>query len=285
MQFTIFTPTYNRKDYLKILYKSLLEQTFKDFEWLIVDDGSSDGTEMEVKKFIEEDKLKITYFKQQNGGKHRAINRGVELAKGEFFFIVDSDDYLPINSLEIINSKINLINNVNTVGVIGLKQTMGGILLGSKFPKSDILLNHIVRCYRLKLKGDYAEVIKTDILKQFKFPDFEGEKFCAEGLIWNRIANAGFNFLCFNEVIYHGEYLDVGLTANSIKNRHRNNQYSSLLYQELSNSKDLPFLQIIRTRINLYRFKKNIYINNFKLVDIISLPIGFLFKRIDNSRL
>ncbi|MFV0165372.1 glycosyltransferase family A protein [Empedobacter falsenii] len=285
MQFTIFTPTYNRKDYLKILYNSLLEQSFKDFEWLIVDDGSSDDTDTEVQNFINEDKLKITYYKQKNGGKHRAINKGLDLAKGEYFFIVDSDDFLPINSLEMVNSKIDLINNKKTVGVIGLRQTLDGKLLGAKFPESDMLLNHIVRSYHLKLKGDYAEVIKTEILKKFKFPDFEGEKFCAEGLIWNRIANAGFNFLCFNEVIYHGEYLDAGLTANSIKNRHKNNQYSSLLYQELSSSKYLNINQKIRANINYWRF---VVFTNAKidsLLKIIVFPYGLMMKFFDKIKI
>ena len=102
IKITIFTPTYNR-DYIIInLYKSLLIQTLKDFEWLIIDDGSTDNTELLVSSFIKDNKINIRYIKQQNGGKHRAINKALEEAKGELFFIVDSDDQLVDNAIERI---------------------------------------------------------------------------------------------------------------------------------------------------------------------------------------
>ena len=102
MLITVFTPTYNRAHLLQMLYDSLCKQTFNDFEWLIVDDGSKDDTESVVNTFIAEDRLDIRYIKQSNGGKHRAINRGVAEANGDLFFIVDSDDYLSNNGLELI---------------------------------------------------------------------------------------------------------------------------------------------------------------------------------------
>jgi glycosyltransferase involved in cell wall biosynthesis len=100
MQITVFTPTYNRASLLSRLYDSLVLNHSSDFEWLIVDDGSQDDTESVVNTFIAEDKLNIRYIKQLNGGKHRAINHGVAEARGELFFIVDSDDYLSDNALE-----------------------------------------------------------------------------------------------------------------------------------------------------------------------------------------
>ncbi|MDL0414398.1 glycosyltransferase family A protein, partial [Clostridioides difficile] len=93
-KFTVFTPTYNRAHLLENLYNDLKAQTydFNDFEWLIVDDGSSDSTKELVEKFISENKLNIRYIYKENGGKHTAINLGVKNADGELFFIVDSDD-------------------------------------------------------------------------------------------------------------------------------------------------------------------------------------------------
>ncbi|MBO5137511.1 MAG: glycosyltransferase family 2 protein [Spirochaetaceae bacterium] len=107
---TIFTPTYNRAYSLSQLYKSLCSQTSSDFEWIIVDDCSSDNTKSLVREWIEEKKISITYFLQpQNGGKHRAINKGVELAKGELFFIVDSDDFLTDDAVESIVSEWSVL--------------------------------------------------------------------------------------------------------------------------------------------------------------------------------
>ena len=77
MIFTVFTPTFNRAYTLPRVYESLKSQTFKNFEWLIVDDGSSDGTADLVKMWQNEGALTIRYFYQINRGKHIAINRGV----------------------------------------------------------------------------------------------------------------------------------------------------------------------------------------------------------------
>lgn len=99
MKITVFTPTYNRAHTLSKLYDSLLKQDFSDFEWLVIDDGSADGTETLVNSFMEKSAISIRYIKVPNGGKHRAINRATDLAHGEIFFIVDSDDYLTPNAL------------------------------------------------------------------------------------------------------------------------------------------------------------------------------------------
>ena len=98
---TVFTPTYNRAYILENLYRSLQRQTYRDFEWLVVDDGSSDDTEELFQRWSREDNFfPIRYCKQENGGKCRAINRGLEQARGELFFTVDSDDYLTDDALE-----------------------------------------------------------------------------------------------------------------------------------------------------------------------------------------
>ena len=96
MLITVFTPTYNRAKLLPRLYKSLQEQTNKDFEWVIVDDGSTDNTKEVIDNIItqQENDFPIRYFYKENGGKHTAINQGAKEAKGELFFIADSDDVL-----------------------------------------------------------------------------------------------------------------------------------------------------------------------------------------------
>ena len=122
MLVTIFTPTYNRAYRLTALYESLCSQTCKDFEWLIVDDGSSDNTEELVNGWINENKIDIRYIKQQNGGKHRAINNGVKNARGILFFIVDSDDILPDNSIDRVAVHYKMIEGKSEFGgLCGLK--------------------------------------------------------------------------------------------------------------------------------------------------------------------
>lgn len=106
---TVFTPTFNREGYLTKLYNSLLNQKFNNFEWVIVDDGSTDGTKLIVGEFIKENKININYIYQKNEGKHIAFNNGVKNAQYELFMCIDSDDYL-INDIlgEIYNQWIGI---------------------------------------------------------------------------------------------------------------------------------------------------------------------------------
>ena len=99
---TILTPTYNRAGYLQRLYNSLIGQTSKDFIWFVIDDGSVDGSQQMIQNFQNENRISILYQKQENGGKHRALNRGIAQIETPLTYIVDSDDYLPSDAIEII---------------------------------------------------------------------------------------------------------------------------------------------------------------------------------------
>lgn len=119
---TVFTPTYNRGKLLYRVYESLQKQTYKDFEWVIVDDGSTDETERIVTELKNEAKFSIIYKKKKNEGKHIAINEGCRLARGEWFFIVDSDDYLTDDALDTVNYYSNEIRDKSDfAGVVGLR--------------------------------------------------------------------------------------------------------------------------------------------------------------------
>ncbi len=104
MMLTIFTPTYNRAKLLNDIFNSLEKQSCFDFEWLIIDDGSSDNTESVVMNFFHSSSFPIRYIKKKNGGKHTAYNLALENARGKLFFCLDSDDYLPSNAVEKIKN-------------------------------------------------------------------------------------------------------------------------------------------------------------------------------------
>ncbi len=281
---TVFTPTYNRAKTLPKLYESLLKQQNKNFEWVIVDDGSYDNTEEIVEKWINDNQIKIIYHKKQNGGKHRAINKGIELANGKLFFIVDSDDYLPRTSLEIIFGKSEKLNG-NIVGLAGRRQYPNGEIIGDSFPQKEFVSDHIEKTYVKGINGDLAEVVKTDVLKRFCFPDFKDEKFCAEGLLWNRLSKE-FKILFFEKPIYICEYLEGGLSENSIRNRRKSPTYAMQLYSELSQDNRLALKMKIRTYINFWRFsffsplsimEKWKMINN-SMLGLVCFPFGWALK-------
>ncbi len=217
---TVFTSTYNRAYRLGNLYASLKRQTSKAFEWIVINDGSTDGTEELLEKWMKEEKdFPIIYKKVPNGGKHRAINKAVQMAKSDAFFLVDSDDYLLEDAIEKADSWFSQISeNENFAGVSGLKCELNGKPVGGygNFKGEYVDCTNLQR-HLYNLLDDKAEIYKTSVLKKYPFPEFEGENFVPESLIWDSIAKDGFKIRWFNEIIYVCEYLFDGLTASSDK--------------------------------------------------------------------
>ena len=212
MKLTIFTPTYNRAYILENLYRSLQLQNCHDFEWLIVDDGSEDDTEALVRGWMNEDNsFPIRYYKQENGGKHRAINRGLELAQGELFFTVDSDDYLTPDALEkIIIWEAELPKDGSYCGLAGNLGTAPNETPNRIFSEPYMDGTALDR-YR-KIDGERAMVFFTEVHRRYLYPTFPGEKFMTEAVTWNRMAHDGYRMRFFNDIIWIYEYREDGLT-------------------------------------------------------------------------
>lgn len=256
MLITVFTPTYNRADLLPRLYESLQEQTTNNFEWLIVDDGSTDYTKKVIEAIIEKnkDKFPIRYFYKQNGGKHTAINRGVQEAKGELILIADSDDSLPCNSLFLINEEYLKIKDDHSIGgICGLMAHHDGRIIGSRNITKVESLSSIEMRYKYGFKGDLCEVFKTRILQMFPFPEIKNERFCPEDLVLNRIAKK-FKLLFINDVIYLRDYLEGGLTSKIVKIRMQSPIASMMCYAEILQN-NIPYIYKLKAAINYWRFR------------------------------
>lgn len=254
---TIFTPTYNRESYLKILYNSLKNQNFKNFQWVIVDDGSEDNTKILVDSFIKESLFDIIYKKVQNGGKMRAINHGLDLACGEYFFIVDSDDYLSENATELIE-KYGTDLPKDFGGIVFRKHNISGDNF-PEFPQEIIDSNPIDIFYNKNILGDKAEVFKTDIIKKFRFPEIDGEKFVPEGLVWNRIGKK-YNLRYINIPIYNFEYIDGGYTKG-FKEIIKKNPKGFIMYYREMLTYDIP----IKNKIKFFiRYIQSIFYSYMK---------------------
>lgn len=216
---TVFTPTYNRAYIIKNVYDSLVLQTEKNFEWLVIDDGSSDNTEELIKSLIEEKKIHIRYEKKENGGQHTALNRAIEEARGKMLMIVDSDDYLKPNAVERVLYWENTINDKGKyAGVSGLRIHQDGTVIGQKWnsPNPYIDATNFER-EKYGLLGDKSEAYYTDILKKYyPIPVFKGENDVEKAVMWNRIAHGGYKVRWFNEGIYVCEYLDDGMSHNIV---------------------------------------------------------------------
>lgn len=211
---SIVTPTFNRAYILEKAYNSLKRQTLNSFEWIIIDDGSTDNTEELVKGWKNQNNsFEITYFRQENGGKHRALKKAFSMVKYDYVLILDSDDFLTDDAVEFICNRIEEMKDKSDfAGFSGLKN-LGGKTVSSSFKGEYIDCTNLERI-KYGLNVDMAEVYKTEILKKYPFPEFEGEKFCSESAVWDKIAMDGYKIRWYNKVIYNAEYIEDGLTRN-----------------------------------------------------------------------
>ena len=228
---TVFTPTYNRAHLINALYASLCRQSFRDFEWLVVDDGSTDNTEALFEQLIAKSDFPIHYFKKENGGKHTAINSGLELARGELFFTVDSDDWLTDDALEKITRwEAELPKEERFCGFAGrLADTSGKTSGGTN--DSDYFDGTTLDRYTVA-DGERAMVFYTEIHKKYPYPVFSEERFLTEAVAWNRMARDGYRFRFYNDVIWIYEYQADGLTHTGISLFQRNPQGYALWIRE-----------------------------------------------------
>lgn len=219
MKITVFTPTYNRAYIIENLYRSLQRQTCMDFEWLVVDDGSSDGTEALFEQWwTEESRFPIRYYQQPNGGKCRAINHGLDLALGELFFTVDSDDYLTDDAIEkVVHWFAEMDPDGEIQGVVAnrgysVTQTENYLFKEEYLDKSLLDIYSYKQGGQRVFDGERAFIFYTDFHRKYKYPEFPGEKFMTEAVTWNRMAADGFKMRFYNDIIWIFEYKEDGLT-------------------------------------------------------------------------
>jgi len=215
---TILTPSYNRAHTLPRVFESLQKQTFKDFEWLVIDDGSTDNTKDLVEIFIQTADFKIRYYHQENQHKFLTFFRGIDLAEGQYFSPLDSDDALPPDSMEIlVKTWEGIADSQNIVFVSTLCEDQFGNIVGDRFPKEPLVCSIFDMRYKYKIKGDKWGMGKTEIYKKMKLNlgDLAGKGFIPEGVFQFQFDKLGFHY-CINEVtrIYFRDKDDEQSLAN-----------------------------------------------------------------------
>lgn len=266
---TVFTPTFNRKHTLQRVFNSLKNQTNYNFEWLIIDDGSTDDTEELINDFLKENSLfSIRYYKQAHRGKPSAQNWALDLAKGEYFITCDSNKCLDNNAVKNIISMFNSIDNPNICGVGGYRADFSGNIYGGKMKLDNnqyyIDCSNIDR-YKYNLQGDKATAFRTDILRNYKSPIFEGEYFITEAVWLISMALDGYEIRWFPKILCYGEYDIDGLTkqgANSYIGHYNNFQgYLEYVRIEIKAGYNCNTDYLIVEAVDIAK-KKNIKIDN-----------------------
>ena len=257
---TVLSPVYNKEKTINRTFQSLLRQTCYDFEWLIINDGSTDRS-VEIIKSFKTDKFKIKFVDKQNEGLNRTFNLGVRLAQGEFVLRLDPDDYLTDDAIEKTKRYISLlIGDENLCGVVFLTKYTDDSIVGYH-PYNEIKRSNFCD-YRITDKGigDRREIVKREVFIKHPMPEIEGEKFSLESLMWNSIADE-YDAVYIPEAIYVREYNEKSITASLAKVLSQNpigtmlaySQYVDELLKRRHNGMYI-YWEIIKKGINGFRF-------------------------------
>ncbi len=220
---TIFTPAYNRAYTLHLGYEALCRQTCQDFEWLIIDDGSTDNTRALVEEWIAENKIPIRYHYQENQGMHGAHNTAYRLMTTELNTCIDSDDYMPDDAVEKILTFWKQYGSNKVAGLIGLDADFDGNLIGTAFETSNQLTT-LGGFYARGGKGDKKMVYRTEVIRQYpEYPLFPGENYVSLGYKYELI-DQDYPLLTLNEVLVQVEYRPDGSSMNMFRQYIRNPQ-------------------------------------------------------------
>jgi glycosyltransferase involved in cell wall biosynthesis len=261
--FTVFTPTYNRAHTLSRVYQSLRVQTLRDFEWLVIDDGSRDDTRQLLGAWQAEADFPIRYLRQENQGKHVALNRGVEQARGEFFLNLDSDDGCVPQALERFKYHWDEIPNGERPkfsAVTALCMDQHGRLVGSRFPQDVTDSDSLEIRYKFKVKGEKWGFHRTSVLRNFPFP--AGEGYIPEGIVWAAIARQ-FKTRFVNEPlrIYWVDWVDEAGCSDQITRpgRPAQNAFGGALWHQSILNSQIDWLsyapeEFLRSALHFSRF-------------------------------
>lgn len=286
----VLTPAYNRETLLARCFESLKKQTNKNFKWYVVDDGSTDGTEKVVKDFAKhkDNGFEIQYIKKENGGKHTALNVGLKEICEKYVTILDSDDQFTENAVEEIMKDIPLIDDNPKICGLGYLRVEPNLnVIGRKYTEDGIVESFIEQRYNRNTYGDKCEVFKTDILKQYPFPEIEGERFLSESTVWCKMSGP-FKMMFFNKGLYICEYQPNGLSDGVHKRLFKNPKGAALCYKEMS-QKDFIFKLRVKYTIAYivyslaagYSFKqiKQNHPDNKFLIGLLYLPSKLYYKK------
>lgn len=196
---TVFTPTYNRAYCIHRVIDSLKQQTYQNFEWVVVDDGSTDDTRNLIENVRKECKFKIRYFYQENSGKHNAINKGVEEANGEFIIIADSDDGFKPDTIDVfIAAYFEIPDREKYAGIWCLVEDEKAQIVGDRFPMDNWDCSVKEYYFTNTIEGEKWQMIRTDIMKKFPMPAIHIQGlYVGESIMWMPMSKA-FLFRCIN---------------------------------------------------------------------------------------
>ncbi len=278
---TVFTPTYNRGNLIHSLYESLLRQTCKNFKWLIIDDGSTDGTCDVIQPWIDEAKIEIRYVFKENGGLHTGYNKAIELMDTDLSVCIDSDDWMPDDAIERILSVWNQVKRDEIAGLIGLDYAADGNIIGDHLPDGQVI-NPIDLLASKTNRGDKKYVVRTDLYKKVApMPVFKGEKnFNPHYMILK--LSAEYQFVAMDAPLCIVDYQPDGMSANIFHQYVNSPNSFAELRRLIMSLPRVPFAYLCKTAIHYVSssiLAKNKYFikeSPKKFLTVLAIPFGWL---------
>lgn len=273
---TIFTPAYNRAHTIGRTYESLCRQTCMDFEWLVIDDGSSDNTRDLVEGWMTENIIPIRYIYQENQGMHGAHNTAYKNIHTELNTCIDSDDWMPEDAVEKIVSFWEENRNAEIAGIIGLDIISSGDVIGTKFSGS----GRLIRYGDQSMKGDKKFVIRTDLTSKYpEYPFFSGEKYVGLGYKYQMIGQ-DYQWLTLNEPLVIVEYQEDGSSYNMFQQWWNNPKGFAFIHNN-----DLLYVKSFKRRLQVaihyvsHCIRAKAYVDVFRsnspMLTTCCIPFGF----------
>ena len=299
VKISIVTPSYNRAHTLSRVYESLKNQTFKDFKWIIMDDGSTDNTSELVKSFQAENVFEIDYFWNENQHKFITVFEGIKKVTSNYFMIVDSDDSYPNYALQNLFDEVEKITNQDEfISVMGLSQYTDGKIVGHQYPNNGFDGSIFDMRYKYKVRGDKFGIFITktyqQLLKNFDYSPYKNKGYIPQAVFFNTYDANGLKTRFVNKVVrnYHLDDED----ANSVSNTRFTGKntfglmegYRSFLNSYGSKLFGYPKALIrnlvgyhIYSLINNRSFSEiNNGLTNFKLLSTLIYPLSYLYYKL-----
>lgn len=223
--FTIFTSVFNGEKHIHRVFESINKQVFKDFEWIIVNDGSVDNTSVLINSFIQDhSEIEIIFLEQNNSGKHIAWNSAVKLARGQLFVPVDADDSFMPDTLSFFHESWNTLTSEEQLALSGINvlclDNNTENIVGTPFPVDGMITNNLELSYKFKIEGDKWGCIRLDLLKNIPFPNIKGP-FFPENYLWLHLSKS-YKVICFNKALLRYFTTDTGITQ-SVQSKFKQN--------------------------------------------------------------
>ncbi|MDX5475451.1 MAG: glycosyltransferase family 2 protein [Bacillaceae bacterium] len=276
---TVFTPTYNRAYCLHQCYESLLQQTCKDFVWLIIDDGSTDDTKQLVQQWMREDKIEIYYVWQENQGMHGAHNTAYELIETELNVCIDSDDYMPRDAVEKILIFWSAYGSSEVSGIVGLDAFTNGEIIGTTLPVEQKRSTLYDLYHTHKVKGDKKLVFRSELTKKYPYPLFKDERYVGLDYKYYKL-DMEYELLLMNEVLCIVDYQQDGSSYNMLRQYRKNPKGFAFYRMEMMK---LPFATLkFKFRHAIHYVSSSLLIKNkkfltetpSKILTTFAIPIG-----------